>query len=350
MVSSVAVTAPEIKVISSRLSITPPPMTVNWFKYRSSDLNVKTATDDTRLAFVEKLDQANDGFIAGVVTLPVDGKWLLQVYLGGPAYDRSAPDSQVWPTQSTGVPDPGDSIIMNFNGVQQVWTNDLSKQGKKTIYTQMVDGQELKYRFDFKSSNSLRRLHPFISNGQISLVQDKNSPPSASSQTGQFVGKCSNAVDGKVIKPGDKVSNGDPPNLMDILAGSSEVKLSLFTGSTLFAAVPVKDGGFSVTVPAGKYGVIATMPHFYAFFVQEFQILPGQTNNLNVVLSPLLNPGVLRIVLRWSAIPKDLDSYLLAIPAQPKTPCQVNYKAKQCSRYRQTKSVMVFCFDYAFIS
>ena len=136
MISSVAVTAPEIKVVSSRLSLTPPPMTVNWFKYRSSDLNVKPASDETRLAFVEKLDQATEGFITGVVTLPVDGKWLLQVYLGGPGYDRSVSDSQVWPTQSTGVPDPGDSIVMTFNGVQQIWTNDLGKQGKKTIYTQ----------------------------------------------------------------------------------------------------------------------------------------------------------------------------------------------------------------------
>jgi hypothetical protein len=38
------------------------------------------------------------------------------------------------------------------------------------------------YKFDFKSSNSLRRLHPFISNGQVLLVQDRNNLPSASSQ------------------------------------------------------------------------------------------------------------------------------------------------------------------------
>ena len=283
---------------------------------------------------MEKLDQAKDGFAAGIVSLPVDGKWLLQVYLGGPAYDKLAPDSQMWPTESTGVPDPADSILMNFNGIQQIWTNDVEKQGKKSIYTQVIDGQELVFRFDFKSSNSIRRLHPFVSNGQLSLIQDRSSPPSLSSQTGQLVGKCTNAVDGKLIKPGDKVSNGEPPNLMEIPSSSSEVKVSLFIGSTLFITVPVKDGNFGINVPAGKYGIIATMPHFYSFYAQDFQILPGQTNNLNVILSPLLNPGVIRIVLRWAAIPKDLDSYLLAIPADPKSPsCLVSYKSKKCDRF-----------------
>ena len=37
MISSVAVIALEIKVVSSRLSPTPPSMTVNWFKHRSSE-------------------------------------------------------------------------------------------------------------------------------------------------------------------------------------------------------------------------------------------------------------------------------------------------------------------------
>ena len=280
---------------------------------------------------MEKLDSANTGFATGVISLPVDGKWLLQIYLGGPAYDRSAPDSQMWPTESTGVPDPADSITMNFNGVQQTWINNVEKQGKKTIYSQVIDGQELNFRFDFKSSNSIRRLHPFVSNGQLSLIQDRNSPPSSSTATGQFTGKCTNAVDGKLIKPGDKVSNGDPPNQMEIPA-STEVTLSLFVGSTLFTTVLVKDGSFQIAVPAGKYGVIATMPHFYTFFVQEFQILPGQANNLNVMLSPLLNPGVVRIVLRWGAIPKDLDSYLLAIPSDSRPMCTVNYKTKKCER------------------
>ena len=80
------------------------------------------------------------------------------------------------------------------------------------------------------------------------------------------------------------------------IPASTEVTLSLFVGSTLFTTVPVKDGSFQIAGPAENYGVIATMSHFYTFFVQEFQILPGQANNLNVVLSPLLNSGIVRIV------------------------------------------------------
>ena len=38
----------------------------------------------------------------------------------------------------------------------------------------------------------------------------------------------------------------------------------------------------SVDVPVGKYGVIATMPHFYAFYEQQFEVAPGATTTLQV--------------------------------------------------------------------
>jgi hypothetical protein len=96
LASAADVSAPEVRLVAAaRLSQTPAPLTVNWYKYRAADLNVKPATAETRLAFVEKLDAvAGAGFAEGVVPLPVDGRWLLQLYLGGPAYDRAAPDAQ----------------------------------------------------------------------------------------------------------------------------------------------------------------------------------------------------------------------------------------------------------------
>jgi hypothetical protein len=80
--------------------------------------------------------------------------------------------------------------------------------------------------------------------------------------------------------------------------------------------------------------VIATMPHFYAFFLPDLEVAPGPAaTNLPVVLSPLLNPGAARAVLRWGAAPKDLDSYLYALPADAARPaCLVSYKKKKCER------------------
>ena len=74
------------KVVSSKLSLPPPPIIVNWYKCRTSDQNFKPATEDTRFSFMGNLDSANTGFATGVISLPVDGKWQLQIYLGRPAY------------------------------------------------------------------------------------------------------------------------------------------------------------------------------------------------------------------------------------------------------------------------
>lgn len=200
---------------------------------------------------------------------------------------------------------------------------------------QVISGNVLNYRFDFKSANTVRRLHPLVSNGQITLMQDRASLPSPApaAPVGTLVGKCINGIDGKIIKPGDVVSNGGvaPANTMKIPDSADEVLLSLFVGSTLAATVPVRNGQFSMSVPAGKYGVIATMAHFYAYFDQEFEVVAGQSNNLLAVLSPTLNPGATRVVLVWGATPKDLDAYM-SISGGTAANCLVSYKKKICDR------------------
>ena len=131
---------------------TPAPIAVNWYAARTADQGVKQAAQDTRLAFAEKLDEgATQGFVEGTVALPLDAQWLLQLYVGGAAFDRGAPAAQAWPTQSTGSPDPSDSITMTFNGQRQTWTNAAETQGKKVVVTQVnaIQALELSDRSDF---------------------------------------------------------------------------------------------------------------------------------------------------------------------------------------------------------
>jgi hypothetical protein len=316
--------------------ITPAPININWYTSRNADQNVKQTSENTRLSFAEKLDAGyKEGFVQGSITLPIDGQWLLQLYVGGPSYDKNTPTSQVWPTESAGVPDATDYIKMTFNGQEQIWTNAAQLQGKKTVVVQPIVGNILNYRFDFRSSSTISRLHPLVSNGQITIVQDRNTLPPQILSTGKVVGKCINGVDGKIIKPGDIISNGGAPpeNVMKIPDSSAEVRLSLFVGSTLVMTVPVKDGQFSISVPAGKYGVIATMSHFYAFYDEEFEVVAGQNNNLLGVLSPVLNPGMTRVVLVWGGNPRDLDSYMSSTATDSSKPgCLVSYKKKKCDR------------------
>ncbi len=60
--------------------------------------------------------------------MPVDGRWMLQFYVCGPAFDRSAPDGQNFPTQNVGQPDPNDKIVMTINGQQLEFVNDADNQ------------------------------------------------------------------------------------------------------------------------------------------------------------------------------------------------------------------------------
>jgi hypothetical protein len=326
--------------IQSKLSVqarakTPAPININWYNSRTSSQNVKPTSLENRLEFNEKLDEGStEGFVEGSLDLPLDGQWLLQLYVGGPAYDRNAPPNQAWPTQNTGIPNPADSIKLSFNGREQTWTNVAKLQGTKTVITEVITGSKLAYRFDYKSGNTVRRLHPFVSNGQITLIRDSGSPPASKSLPGTVFGKCINAVDGKIIMPGAVVSNGGPtPSIttMKIPDSSPEIVLSLFVGSSLFTTVPVTNGQFSISVPAGKYGVLATMPHFYAFYDDEFEVVSGQQNELLAGLSPVLNPGMMRVVLTWGQSPQDLDSYM-SMTSTDIPSCVVYYKKKACDR------------------
>jgi hypothetical protein len=159
---------------------------------------------------------------------------------------------------------------------------------------QVVDGPELRFRFDFRSANGVRRLHPFVSNGQLTLLQDRSTAPPAAAAAGPpglVAGRCTNAVDGKLVKPGDRVSNGDPPNTMEVPAAGGEAQLALFVGSTLFAQIPVRDGAFSAAVPAGRCGP-APPPPLCACFTPAFSAAVCRRDRDEAAPHPRLTPAL----------------------------------------------------------
>jgi hypothetical protein len=174
----------------------------------------------------------------------------------------------------------------------------------------------------------VRRLHPFVATGQLTLVRDRNPIPQLSAPVGSFRGQALNAVDGKRLGVGTRVSNGYTANIWTV---SEEVKLSLFVGSTLAQEVPLTNGRFTVSLPAGQYTCIATTPQYYTFYDDSCRVNSAGELYKNLVMSPMLNPGTARIVLSWGADPKDLDSYLYVPHQSPAVPaCEINFRNKNC--------------------
>jgi len=310
------------------LDQTPKPISLKWWDYQTSQENVRPESAETALASETKLDNANSGFIEGVVELPVDGRWELQFYIGSPAYDRNAPDDVNFPTQNVGEPDHEETAKLIFGNNEKTYINNANLQGHKKFVKQYIDGQTFRFRFEFESANAVRKLHMWISTGQITLIRDRNPPARISTKMGTLVGKAINACDGKRLKPGNKVSNGYIKNAWK---NNDEANLMLFQGSTLIYEVPMNKGSFNLKVPAGRYTCVATHGKYYSFYDPDCEVKAGKRKRKIVAMSPMLNPGSARIVLSWGKRPRDLDSYLTAPHKDHgKPPCEVNFRNKKC--------------------
>lgn len=74
--------------------------------------------------------------------------------------------------------------------------------------------------------------------------------------------------------------------------------------------VPVSRGAFKIELPDGKYTCMATLPGMFAFYDKTCRVEGGLLKK-DVVFSPIVAPGMARVVLTWGAAVKDLDSFLL---------------------------------------
>mmetsp|Transcript_4991 Transcript_4991/g.15814 ORF Transcript_4991/g.15814 Transcript_4991/m.15814 type:complete len:363 (+) Transcript_4991:7119-8207(+) len=266
------------------------------------------------------------------MNLPVDGRWLVRFSFFAPAYSATAGPDDIFPTQSIGQPVDGDAIDMNLNGVKKTQATSPDLYGHKVPMEFTIEGQQLRYRFDFRSSSPVRRLHPFITSGEVILLRDRNNPPPlppTAAGMGTLNAHVTDAVDGQDLAVGSQVSNGYVANAWTI---AQEATLYVYSGSTLVTQLQFNRGSLEAQVPAGDYSCIALMPNFYAIFVKECDVFPKVTSYIGeLALSPVLTPGTTRAVLSWGASPKDLDTYV-TVPGSDasRTPCLVSYKSKKC--------------------
>lgn len=61
----------------------------------------------------------------------------------------------------------------------------------------------------------------------------------------------------------------------------------------------------------GTHTLICSKEGYLTYSNKRIEIPPGETLQLNISLSPVLNAGAVRFVLNWGAFPADLDSHLL---------------------------------------
>lgn len=279
---------------------------------------------------VTRQSDSQTGAIEGVFNLPVKGVWLVRFGFFVPGYSQQAYLNAIFPTESVESVAEGDTIEVNLNGRTEIHTTTPQLQGHKEFVEYTVEGMQLRYAFKFTSSKIPRVVHPFVTPAEITLERDSALPPTPSSETGTLDATAVNAVDGKKLNIGRKLSNGYVENSWTI---ETNPKLLIFQGSTLVRETSFSGGRLSEDLPVGDFSCIGILHRFYAFFMRRCTIGPGTNYLGNFPFSPVLNPGNTRIVLEWGATPSDLDSYLSvpALPSNPGPPCQLWYRNKKCN-------------------
>jgi len=300
-------------------------MMCSWWANRKRTQGVKP---DPVFQSIARLDDTTNGFIEGVMELPVDGRWIARFGFFVPSKGRADAD-EIFPVEKFDTPDETDEYKLNINGQERVLYASRSLQGHKESIEIVFEGQELRYRFDYKSAKVPRFVHAFFSNAEVTLIRDKNLPPSSSSSSGRIVAEATDAVDGKTLSVGRWVSNGYVEGAWKV---GEDPKLSVFAGSTLVKEISFSSGKLDEELPVGDYSCIAMIKDFYAVFVRNCKVARGNNYLGQLSFSPVLNPGNTRVVLNWGATPSDLDTYLTVPDANPaRQSCLVSYKNKICN-------------------
>lgn len=102
----------------------------------------------------------------------------------------------------------------------------------------------------------------------------------------------------------------DFQELQKYIALESVLSISFFSLTCLPCQAPVKSAKFKFNIEDGEYTCVAMLKGFMAFYDQEC-IIAGNKLKKNVVFSPFVAPGQMRVVLTWGEAVKDLDSYML---------------------------------------
>lgn len=128
-------------------------------------------------------------------------------------------------------------------------------------------------------------------------------------------GKVTNALDGAAI-PGAEVCIAglcaitDQDGNYSIGQVPSGTLLPAFGANPVFGSAPLVVQ-FNDQSTENTHTVSCSKPGYLTYVNQQVSILPGDTLNLNLSLSPELQEGNVRFVLNWGVTPTDLDSHLL---------------------------------------
>lgn len=278
---------------------------------------------------ISRAGDVTSGYLEGSLDLPVDGQWLVRFGFFVPDYSGAAAPDDIFPDESVGPVSETDTILVNLNGNTKLLRASTALMGHKEPVEIMVQGQQLRFRFDFSSARPVKQLHPFISPGEVTLIRDRNPPPPPGGP-GRLAATARDAVDGNQLSLGAKVSNGYITGRWTV---EDQVKISVFSGSTLVTQTAFTNGALDIEVPSGSYSCLVLMPEFYAYFQKSCVVQPSVTTYLgDVSLSPILSPDTTRAVLSWGATPKDLDTYVtVPAPDPARPPCLIWYKNKKCN-------------------
>jgi hypothetical protein len=267
-----------------------------------------------------------------ITDLPVDGHWRVRFAFFVPGFDTGAVLGSVFPDEGLAPGSPEDSIEVNINGQTQTLVAKQDLRGHKEEVEIVMDGQRMLYTFNFRSSKGVGQLHPFITAAEIALIKDRLPSPPPDGPMGTIESQVADAIDGKLLQPDKKVSNGYVKKAWKL---GDEAKLLLFQGSSLVREISYHKGKLKEEIPAGSFSCMVVYPKFYTNFIQDCVVLPKPQKTFlgQISLSPWLNPGNTRIVLNWGSTPKDLDSYLHVPNADPaKKECTISYKVKKCNK------------------
>jgi hypothetical protein len=80
--------------------------------------------------------------------------------------------------------------------------------------------------------------------------------------------------------------------------------------SRIFSQVPIDKAQFTIDLPDGDYTCLATMAGAQAFYDKNCHVR-GNELKKDIVFSPVMVPGMIRVVLTWGAAVQDLDAFML---------------------------------------
>ena len=118
----------------------------------------------------------------------------------------------------------------------------------------------------------------------------------------EFIGS-NGIITGQVI---DAISSyGLSSSLIEVREGNSN-----YNGDVLVAIETGSDGSYSVDLLSGNYTFTVSKDGYITSILNVISI-GNESNSIGLSLSPMLDSGEVRIVLRWGQSPKDLDAHLV---------------------------------------